>query len=108
MDELLKKREYYSQMILDLQSKDINAEVEIRLAEEKKRIAKEICNEIDADVIKCQHYIELLEMLIREKEKENEEIINSIEHDNTNIDTNESVDGAVIEQSNNVEVANGN
>lgn len=64
LNSLQVKKAYYLNALSDLKDKDISEEVEIRLAPERARIEKEIREEIEADIVKCKNYIELLNTLI--------------------------------------------
>lgn len=64
LNSLQVKKAYYLNALSDLKDKDISEEVEIRLAPERARIEKEIREENEADIVKCENYIELLNTLI--------------------------------------------
>ena len=91
LNSLEEKKNYYFNLISDLKNRNVSREADERLAEERTRIIEEIQKEIDNDVIKCEHYVELLDNLIEsEKNIVTEEIeeIPSVE-ENDNIEENQ-------------------
>lgn len=54
------KLEYYTNKIVELENIDINEEVEKRLQEKRLEITEIVKNEINADLVKCKHYVEIL------------------------------------------------
>lgn len=64
------KRALYLNQIQELKDKDIQAEVDNRLASERARLEAEVKQEIEADIKKCENYLELLATLIDEAKEE--------------------------------------
>lgn len=63
LDVIENKQAHYSEMIQSLLNKDIEAEADLRLQAEKERIVAQIKDEVNADIIKCKHYLEILDEL---------------------------------------------
>lgn len=64
------KKALYINQIQELKDKDIQVEVDERLASERARLEEEIRKDIEADVKKCEIYLELLDKLIEEANEE--------------------------------------
>lgn len=80
---LIEKRNGYENLFQELSGKDVEAEVERRIQEQKEELRKIVLAEIECDKITCNHYIEMLDMLIRYDE-ENTNVENQSEEINEN------------------------
>ena len=73
-EQLKNKKEFYQSKINELMSKDVDAEVNKRLNAMREKVQKEVCEEIESDVKKCNHYLDVIDELISEDvEPEKEE-----------------------------------
>ena len=64
------KKEKYLAELSRLSQINIEEEAEKRLADEKARIIHDIEVEVTADMLKCKHYLELIDELEEEEVKE--------------------------------------
>lgn len=65
-DNLIEKKNYYNSKINELNNMDINLEVEKRLNELRDEITKKVVEDFSKDVLKCQHYIEIIDIMLNE------------------------------------------
>lgn len=75
LEKIVEKKNYYVDCLKELESRDIQAEIDKRLQPERERIIKEVTDEIEADKSKCNAYIAVLNELIADDEKETHESI---------------------------------
>lgn len=85
LNSLCERKRRYTELKEQLTNTDIEAEVEKRLKDEKERLTLQIKTEIDADITKCDHYIEILDSLIDEATN----IPAEVSTDDNNVDVND-------------------
>ena len=59
------KLAHYTEIMNNRRNLDINAIVDAKLAEQRQKIYDSVKADIDADILKCEHYIEILEDLLK-------------------------------------------
>lgn len=75
-EQLKNKKEFYQAKLNELITKDVDVEINKRLNAMREKVQKEVCEEIEADVKKCNHYLDVIdELLTEDKEETNEEPI---------------------------------
>lgn len=75
-EQLKNKKEFYQAKLNELITKDVDVEINKRLNVMREKVQKEVCEEIEADVKKCNHYLDIInELLTEDKEETNEESI---------------------------------
>lgn len=62
-EKLLEKEQMYVNTKVQLESYDVDAEVERRLTDERAKIKAQVIAERDADILKCNHYLDLINIL---------------------------------------------
>lgn len=67
---LLERKSYYEKLRLSLESHDFSEEIELELAEARKKIEEKYEQERAEDLKKVDHYLELLNDLVEEATKE--------------------------------------
>ena len=65
-EQLKNKKEIYQSKLNELMTKDVDAEINKRLNAMREKVKKEVCEEIEADVKKCNHYLDVINELISE------------------------------------------
>ena len=65
-EQLKNKKEIYQSKLNELMTKDVDAEINKRLNAMREKVQKEVCEEIEADVKKCNYYLDVINELISE------------------------------------------
>lgn len=76
--EIVKEKlAHYTDLMNSRRNLDINAIVDSKLAEQRQKIYDSVKADIDADILKCEHYIEILEDLLKAEETKETAEVNS-------------------------------